>query len=143
VELVAARYAVRRGEATRDTFAAIRAPLLGWMTDAVVDPASRVAAAESHALAAEWRVSRREDPDGDIRAPLEMADRALATNPRHALALSMRGRLLLARAKSTPETDAKRAAARAAGEAFEAALQANPLLESACGKALLEARGFR
>ncbi|HRI63323.1 MAG TPA: serine/threonine-protein kinase [Polyangium sp.] len=140
VELVAARYAVFRGHATQATFEAVRAPLQSWLSDKLVDPAPYAMLAESSALAAAWRLSRAESAESEVKEGLAMAARALARNPRHAMALAARGRLLLIRARGEKNGPARREAANDAIKAFEASFQANPLIERHHGHLLGEGR---
>ena len=81
--------------ATPATFEAVRTPLQSWLSDKFVDPSPYAVLAESYALAAEWRLSRAQSPEADVKEGLVMATRALARNPQHAMALAARGRLLL------------------------------------------------
>lgn len=93
VELESAKFALEKGQATAATFEAIRSPLQSWMTDALVHPEPYALVAAAHALAAEWRASRRESPNDDVAAGLAMVDKALAIHPKYPLALEMQKRL--------------------------------------------------
>jgi hypothetical protein len=139
VELIAAKYALLKKSATAETFESVRAPLQSFSSDRLAFPDAHVVAAESHALAAEWRVSRKESPEADITAGLTMLDQALATNPKHAKAWLVRGLLLLMRAQSNKDADA----AKKAVNAFEEAFRCNPLLERRHRQALSKAQGFQ
>lgn len=140
VEWDAARVARTNKTANAATFAAIRAPLATWITDKLVFPDAHALVAQSHALAAEWLRARKESPEDEIKAGLEMADRALAVNPKHAVAQATRGQLWLVRAQGAGDASVRAEAAKNAVLAFEQALQANPLLERQYGSALNEAR---
>lgn len=142
LERDAAQVALRDKTANATTFAAIRAPLASWLTDQLVFPEAHALVAQSHALAAEWLMAGKESPEDEIKAGITMADRALAVNPKHAVALATRGQLWLLRAQSAKDADTRAQAAKNAVQAFEQALQANPLLERRYGRGLKEARSI-
>lgn len=101
VELIAAKYALSKKSATAETFEKVRAPLQSFLTDQLTFPDAHVVAAASHALAAEWRTSRRQSPEDEIVAGLAMVDRALAVNPKHPLAMDTQRRLQQLRGGTT------------------------------------------
>lgn len=139
VELIAAQYAVVKKSATAETFEKVRAPLQSFLVHKLSFPDAYVVAAESHALAAEWRLSRHESPEDEIKTGLATSDLALATNPKHANAWVVRARLLLVQAQSNQHAEA----AKKAVDAFEEAFRCNPLLERHHRAALTRAQEIR
>jgi eukaryotic-like serine/threonine-protein kinase len=105
------------------------------------DPRAYQVLAEIHAQKAVWLEERGKAPDADVERGLAMAEKVLAINPHSAMAFGAKGQLLLARARGAKGED-RRAAARAAREAFAAALRENPRLEAEYAAAIKEAAGM-
>ncbi|HVK70157.1 MAG TPA: hypothetical protein VM694_37145, partial [Polyangium sp.] len=112
-------------------------PLVGKVRN---DPRPYQTLAAIHARKAAWLVSQGKTSDADVRAGLSMVEKALVIHPNDPKVLATKGELLLLRARAARGQD-PRAAARAAGEAFAAALRENPRLAESYGEMVKEAKG--
>ncbi|WP_434417465.1 protein kinase domain-containing protein [Nannocystis pusilla] len=111
--------------------------------DGMVDPRPRswlfAHAAAIRERRAAWLASRGADPSADITEGLSLVERALAKNPRTALAVATRGALHLVEAKLARSAEERRAAARRAQESISEALRLDRWLTREYEPALREA----
>jgi eukaryotic-like serine/threonine-protein kinase len=129
IEALALRWDAREREVPAERVAAAAVPLLERAARPGADPRPAQVLAELHEIRAASLAARGKPAGEDIAAGLAQAEAALALNPRMAPALAAKGGLLLAWARTERDPQKRREAARGAGAALEAAIQANPLFE--------------
>jgi hypothetical protein len=138
-EVVGLRWTAKQRELTEESFQAARAPLLPMLDRERTDPDLYRTMAEIDEIEAAWLLDRKKSAVAAVAAGLAMAAKALALNPCMARALATRGALLLLRARSAGEPEARHEAARRAEEALSAAVRENPLLARELGPLLRQA----
>ncbi|MDI1432910.1 protein kinase domain-containing protein [Polyangium sorediatum] len=121
-----------------DDAAAVLEPVIATERN---DPRPYQTLARIHAAKARWLEAHRKAPDTVVAVGLDMAKKARAIHPHSARTFSTTGELLLLRAKASRGEDRKKAA-RAAGEAFAAAIRENPRLAAAHQANLQEAKNM-
>jgi serine/threonine-protein kinase len=136
VEITALRWALREGKVQTGQFDAARAHISPLLDVDRTDPHLYVALGEIHELEAAHMVGRGADASEAIAKGLGWIDKALAQNPRMAVAFACKGRLFVLRSRGEKD----REAAKLAAEAFSAAVRNNPLLEGSARKDMEEAR---
>jgi serine/threonine-protein kinase len=127
-EIIGARWAREAGTLKAAHLDAAMAPLLPLLNKEYAQPHPYQTAAEIHELRAQWLLKAQRPSEEDVAKGLEMAERALAINPRMATALAVKGGLSLLQARSARDPKARSEAAARAKEALSAALRENPLL---------------
>jgi serine/threonine-protein kinase len=128
VEVLGLRAALRGGEIRKAQIEAARGPLLPMLDTDRAHPQLYLTLAEIHEIRASWLLAVGKANEEDVSKGLDMASKALAIHPKMAAALAVQGGLFLLRARAARDPDAKREMARAAKDAFMAALRENPLL---------------
>jgi serine/threonine-protein kinase len=92
------------------------------------DPNLLAARAEQRRYRAEWRDSRGERPDDDVREGLAAVEKALSVRPNTASFLALRAALFVSRARLEADASSRAEAARSAETAFGEAFRINPRL---------------
>ncbi|MDC3956676.1 serine/threonine-protein kinase [Polyangium jinanense] len=141
LHLFAARARAVSGEAREQGFDAAAAVLRPLVAKERNDPRPYQMLAEIHAKKAPWLDGHEKSANADVDVGLEFAEKALAIHPHSAQAFVAKGELLLVRARVSRGEDRKKAA-RAAGEAFVAAIRENPRLAAAHQANIQEAKGM-
>ncbi|MDI1478898.1 serine/threonine-protein kinase [Polyangium sp. y55x31] len=130
-----------QGKAEEQDFEAAAAFLRPLVEKVRNDPRPYQTLSNVHARKAAWLEAHGKTAEAEVSAGLGMVEKALAIHPRDPKALATKGELLLVRARAARGED-RRAAARAAGEAFAEALRENPRLAQARGEMVKEAKGM-
>ncbi|TKC91873.1 serine/threonine-protein kinase [Polyangium fumosum] len=141
MDLVTALVLAAQGKAEEkdfETAAAALRPLVGKVRN---DPRPYQTLAAIHVRKAAWLASKGNPSDVDVSAGLSMVEKALVIHPNDPKVLATKGELLLLRARAARGQDPK-AAARAASEAFAAALRENPRLAESHGEMVKEAKAL-
>jgi serine/threonine-protein kinase len=128
IELTAIRAAGQREDGVEERFKAAFDSLRPLLSKPGHDSEPYQLAAELHAERAARLAKRGRSPEEDLRAGLTQVAEALSKNPHNPEALFTKGWLHLERARMARLPRARSEEALHAKEAFEAALQQNPLL---------------
>jgi serine/threonine-protein kinase len=139
IELTALRGAALPGDDWERHFEAAFGYLRPLLSQPGKDSVPSQLAAELHAERAAWLAKSGRGPEEDIRDGLARVDEALSKNPHNPEALLAKGLLLLERARTARTQRARTEDGLRAREAFQAALQHNPLLARETAGALREA----
>ncbi len=139
IELTAIRSAMRHGRAREEHFEKAFGYLRPLLSQPSKDAALPLLAAELHAEHAAWLAKTGRNPEEDLRGGLTRVDEALSKNPHHPEALFTRGLLLLERARTAQTHEARGMDALRAKQAFEAAIEQNPLLARELAREVREA----
>lgn len=128
IEILGARWALLRGADLPGDLDGEMTQIAAMLEKERVQPRLYQTLAEIHEVRAAWLEGRKRDAGEDVKKGLEMADKALAKNPRMASAFAVKSALLLLEARAKREPKAAREVAQRAKEAMDAAVREDPLI---------------
>ena len=140
IELIAARWAIQRGDSPETSFTNARTALDACRD--VPDAEPQEATADLYRWLADWQLRQRRSAQDSIRRGLSAADKALSLNPKAARAVALRGALQLLQARSSAASEDRRRLAGLAVASLEKSFGLDVLLKREFGPVLAEAQGL-